>query len=201
MMRSIDDCPREEERPNKRARVNNAEEMERAAPVVCSAADPAPGLKSQNKPAPQQNQECDEGMYIYYKGPFPAKGDVCDTTRSATILYNSGQTYLKGEKYKEARKWFELASLRLKLAGYPAEALPLLVRVLHNMGYCHHRLGNNLDAMRCFKTALALAEQAGLGEIDETPIKNCIEVLKFSQESRCALTDLSACSSRCLQET
>jgi tetratricopeptide (TPR) repeat protein len=187
-------CPGEEERLNKRARVYIADEMERAAPVGCTAASQVPSLKSQNKPTPQQKQECGEGMDIYYKGPFPTKGDVSDTARSATILYNSGQNFLQEEKYKEAKKWFALASLRLKLAGNAAEALPLLVRVLHNMGYCYHRLGNNEDAMRCFKTALAFAEQAGIGEIDEAPIKNCIQALEFSEDSRCALTDLSACS-------
>jgi tetratricopeptide (TPR) repeat protein len=172
--------------------------MERAVPDCISAL--APCSKPNHKADPQQErftaeqslskqlhiyqkQEYDEGMYVY-KSPVPTEGDVPEALfRPAATLYNAGQILVAQGKYSEAMRWFEIASLRLKLhmesAGLPTL---LFVDAIHNLGYCHFRLGNNDDAMTCFTKALEIAKRVGLGEMDEAAITNCIGVLHFHQE-------------------
>jgi tetratricopeptide (TPR) repeat protein len=147
-MKSIAHFPLEE-RPHKCARVHSAQ---------VSAAG-----------------EYDDGMHAF-KGPFPIEGDEPEAVRSAIVLYNAGLTQLGLGKYEKARRWFGLASVMLKLSK-TAGALALSVRIIHNLGYCYYSLGDSEGAMRCFMTALEFARQAGLEEIDEAAINNCLGAL------------------------
>jgi len=150
-----------------------------------------------------QRQEYDEGMFVY-PDDVSLEQDTPESFRSAAVLYNTGQSHLRSlrsqfkkspcadgvhhcnnnnnNKYFAAKKWFELASLRLELDGLSAGASTLSVRIYHNLGYCHYRLGNNEEAMKCYKTALVHVQEASLGEMDEAATANCIGVLYFHQE-------------------
>jgi tetratricopeptide (TPR) repeat protein len=96
--------------------------------------------------------EYDHGMHAF-KDPFPIEGDEPDAVRSAIVLYNTGLTQLELGKYEKARRWFDLACVRLKL-DTTAGASALSARIIHNLGYCYYSLGDSESAMRCFVTAL-----------------------------------------------
>jgi hypothetical protein len=137
------------------------------------------------------------GMMHAFKGPFLIEGDEPEAVRSAIVLYDAGLTQLGLGKHEKARRWFELACVRLKLGTRgtaAAGASVLSVRIIHNLGYCYYILGDSEGAMRCFLTALELARQTGLEEIDETAIKNCLGALCSTNKE-----DLSCCISE-LQE-
>jgi tetratricopeptide (TPR) repeat protein len=126
-----------------------------------------------------QRQEYDEGMYAYSEA-LPIEENLSDSLRSATLMYNVGQTHVRRAKYFEARKWFELAMVRLRLDPIPNEHAPMyFVRVFHNLGHCLYRLGKNEDAMRCYQKALAQVQQAKLGSYHEAVANNCLAVLLF----------------------
>jgi tetratricopeptide (TPR) repeat protein len=124
--------------------------------------------------------EYDDGMHVF-REPFPVEGDEPESVRSAIMLYNSGQTQVGLGQYEKARKWFGLAYIRLEL-DTPAGASALYVRVIHNAGYCHYRLGDSEGAKDCFITALGLARLAGLGERGIYPINNSLGVLCSAKE-------------------
>jgi hypothetical protein len=85
---------------------------------------------------------------MHFRGPFPTEGLEPETVRSAIMLYHSGQTEVGLRKYEKARRLFALSCLRLKL-DTTARAPALNIRTIHNMGYCHYRLGHSESAKRC----------------------------------------------------
>jgi tetratricopeptide (TPR) repeat protein len=124
--------------------------------------------------------EYDAGMHVF-RGSFPSKGDEPESVRSAIMLYNSGQTQVGIGQYEKARKLFKLACLRLKL-DTSRGASTLYVRVIHNVGYCHYRLGDSEGAKNCFITALGLARLAGLEGRGIDSINNSLGVLCSDKE-------------------
>jgi tetratricopeptide (TPR) repeat protein len=129
-----------------------------------------------------QKQEYDEGMR-FFKDHIPIEENIHTSVHSATMWYNTGQTHAEQGEYSEARKWFEQASLQLILNTKTNGASSLSLRINHNLGVCHYRLGNHEGAMRYFKTALEHVEQANLGAMAEASTLNCIGVLHFHDES------------------
>jgi tetratricopeptide (TPR) repeat protein len=126
--------------------------------------------------------EYDDGMHVF-KEPFPAKGDEIESVRSAIMFYNSGQTQVGLGQYEKAGKCFGLAYIRIKL-DTTAGASALFVRIVHNLGYCHYRLGDSVGAKNCFITALELARLAGLEERGIDSINNSLGVLCSDKEDR-----------------
>jgi tetratricopeptide (TPR) repeat protein len=114
------------------------------------------------------------GMHVF-RELFPAEGDEPESVRSAITLYNVGQTQVGLGQYKKAMKWFKLARLRLKLGT--SRASTLYVHAIHNVGYCHYRLGDSEGAKNCFVTALGLARLAGLEKRGIDSINNSLGVL------------------------
>jgi len=124
-----------------------------------------------------QRQEYDEGMYVYSE-PLPLEGPQSESLRSGTLIYNVAQTHVRRGRYYEARKWYEMAIVRMsRVTGH--DDLPLiLVKIYHNLGHCSYRLGKNEDAMRCYKKAYSIAKKA---KVDTylAATKNSIAVLLF----------------------
>jgi tetratricopeptide (TPR) repeat protein len=147
----------QEERPHKRARVLHSAE------------------------ASAFGQYMSIGMHAFKGGPFPTEGDEPESIRSAIVLYNTGLTQLGLEKYEIARKWFELAGVRLKL-DTTVGASALLVRVIHNAGYCCYCLGDSEGAKNYFTAALKLARRAALEETNEASINICLGALCCNKE-------------------
>jgi tetratricopeptide (TPR) repeat protein len=128
----------------------------------------------------EQQKKYDEGMCVF-KDHIPIEGDVNESSRSVAMMYNAGQTQVRQGNYFQAIRWFELASLQLNMDVNLAETLNLSVRINHNLGHCHYRLGNNENAMRFFKIVLEHAQDPSLEEMNlvEASTLNCIGVLSF----------------------
>jgi tetratricopeptide (TPR) repeat protein len=129
-----------------------------------------------------QRQEYDEGMYLY-DDALSADEIQSESIRSATLLYNVGQTHVHQRKYYEARRWFELALVRVMLNAQNSEAARVLVKLYHNLGHCHYRLGSNEESMRNYQKALAQIRDAGMGELEIAATNNCIAVLLFHNDA------------------
>lgn len=128
-----------------------------------------------------QRQEYDEGMYVYADA-LSLEEIPNEAMSSVTLLYNVGQTHVRRGKYYEAKKWFELALVRMRLA-ITGQLPPLdVVRIYHNLGHCFYRLGKNEDSLRCYKKALSTAVEAQLDKYHVASAQNCIAVLLFHND-------------------
>ena len=199
----------EEERLTKRARLETSCNTDfRESVINCSVSETdglpvgiSPQLLSDNdkscassstpqqemKSSPNNNsciykkQEYDEG-FCFFMNEFPIHATMSETDRSAAVLHNTALPLVSAEKYDEAKKWCELASLRLKVNTSSLEASPVSVCVHHNLGCIHYKLGDNEAALECFRVALSHVQQISLGDMDEAAISNCIGVLCFHKE-------------------
>jgi tetratricopeptide (TPR) repeat protein len=135
-----------------------------------------------------QRQEYDEGMYVYNEA-LPLDGDCGNASvRSATLLYNVAQTHVRRGTYFEAKKWFELALVRLKVAKAmnQGSCAIKMVWIYHNLAHCLYRLGKNDDAGRCYKKALSVCRKFQLGDFHIAAVNVACGVLLFHNN----LTDL-----------
>ena len=99
-----------------------------------------------------------------------------------TVPYYTGLTHVCQGKYQEARRWFELALVRITLdTRNPATAIPI-VSIHHNLGHCFYRLGKPEEAMIQFRKALALVRDQNLSDEHAASCLNCIAVLLFHKD-------------------
>lgn len=206
--RSFSDC---EAHARKRAR-SESTAAAAVGKVVLRSPEPLFELADKLTPPSETNnkqQEYDEGMFVYRKDYPDYESNLLESVRSAAILYNTGLALLhaasssssssdRSSNYTEAKKWFELASLRLQLNNDDlsnSKASDLSFRIQHNLGYCCYRLGENDKAMRCFRSAALLVGQ--LSPMHEAATNNCIGVLCFHQEPTDAAQALE-CFEKCL---
>jgi tetratricopeptide (TPR) repeat protein len=129
-----------------------------------------------------QQQEYDEGMYAYSEA-LPLHDGLGDYIRSATLLYDVGQTHVRRGQYNEARQWFDLAMVRVKLAPSDPTASITTVKIHHNLGHCFYGLGQNTDTISSFRSALVEAQNAQFGDLHAAAASNAIAVLLFRGES------------------
>jgi tetratricopeptide (TPR) repeat protein len=143
------------------------------------------GVKAQRSPTLlyiYQRQEYDEGMYVYDEALPLDDGCSVEAVRSATLLYNVAQTHVRRGTYFEAKKWFEMALIRLKLADatrleYTSSVK--MVWIYHNLGHCLYRLGKNDDASRCYKKARVIIEGLVLDSFHLAAVNVACGVLLF----------------------
>lgn len=129
-----------------------------------------------------QREEYDEGMYTF-SDALPLYENLSESIRSSTLLYNVGQTHVRRGSYFEARKWFELALVRVAIdAETGTSAMLNVVRAHHNLGHCLYRLGKNEDAMLSYEKALNYAKEYKLGAFYEAAATNAMGVLLFHKD-------------------
>jgi tetratricopeptide (TPR) repeat protein len=114
-----------------------------------------------------QQQEYDEGMYAYSEA-LPLHDGLGESMRSATLLYNVGQTHVRRGQYNKARRLFDPLD--------PTASITT-VEIHHNLGHCFYHLGQNADAMSSFRLALVEAQNAQLGGLHAAAASNAIAVL------------------------
>uniref|UniRef100_A0A7S2YBC5 Uncharacterized protein n=1 Tax=Entomoneis paludosa TaxID=265537 RepID=A0A7S2YBC5_9STRA len=139
------------------------------------------GSPSQN----YQRQEYDEGMFVFTHALNVDPAQVpSESMRSASLLYNVGLTHVCRGKYPEARRWFELALVRISLLGanHSSSVALAMFYIYHNLGHVQYRLGRNEEAMKSYRKALALARDGKLGNLHSAACLNCIAVLLFHND-------------------
>lgn len=136
--------------------------------------------------------EYDEGMRVY-ESPI-ALNDISDPNLIAsTLYYNIGQTYTRQKLYEDAITWFQHS---FKLCNHTSNCSIgrtslLLVKTLHCLGYCNHRLGNDGKASVYYEKALSLVSESNLGSsVHLAASLNCVGVLHFNSQT-CNNTELA----------
>lgn len=117
-----------------------------------------------------------EGVITFFRDVVTINGSISIELHSALTLFNTGQQYLNEGNASVARRWLELASIRLKLTDRTEQVIPMQMVIAHNLGYCFYQMGRPTDAERCFKSALLLAKSASLVS-EASVINRCIQSL------------------------
>jgi len=129
--------------------------------------------------------EYDEGMRVY-ESPM-ALNDISNPDLIAsTLYYNIGQTYTRQKFYADAITWFHRS---LTLCNHANESNGhrtslLVIKTLHCLGYCSHRLGNDDKASTYYERALSLLSESKLGSsVHLAASLNCVGVLHFNSQT------------------
>jgi tetratricopeptide (TPR) repeat protein len=129
--------------------------------------------------ANHKQHEYDEGMHIYDNILSVSENGGIDSIASI-LFYNIAQTFARRNKYQDAKTWFERALVRSQItADFAPENS---VKILHNLGNCAYRIGNNEEAMKSYKCALSMALKFSLNEHDLAVSLNCVGVLHFLEQ-------------------
>jgi len=124
--------------------------------------------------------EYDEGMRVY-ESPMALNGISNPELIASTLYYNIGQTYTRQKLYDDASTWF-LRSLALY--NHTNDSSLLVVKTLHCLGYCNHRLGNDTKAGTYYERALSLVYEMNLGSsVHLAASLNCVGVLHFNSQT------------------
>ena len=127
-----------------------------------------------------QREMYDEGIYMY-QDPLPLRSSDSRAAMEATLLYNLGQSLVQGQRYQEARDWFQLALLVVG-DGSESSSSSIDSFLMHqNLGNCFYRLGDNDSALEHFQKALVQASQqaGGVPTLDLATSYNSVAVLLF----------------------
>ena len=137
---------------------------------------------SQAKPttATSTKHVYDEGMFVFDED-LPNGEELPEQVRSAVVLYNTALQNVRVGKFYEARRWFELASVRIAINTRDEEAEMMLVKTHHNLGHCLYRLGRSHESMRAYQKALSHAK--GAGEVAMAASASAIAVLLFHKDA------------------
>lgn len=123
--------------------------------------------------------EYDEGMRVY-ESPLTLHDVSNQDCIASTLSYNMGQTHARQGFYDEANTWFQRA---LELANARnANTSLLVVKILHCLGYCSYRNGNDAKASIYYQQALAIVSELKLGPVHLAASLNCVGVLHFNKE-------------------
>jgi tetratricopeptide (TPR) repeat protein len=125
-----------------------------------------------------KRHEYNEGMHVYDEPLAIEKSDHSDLI-SSTLLYNIGQTYVCRGHYDIAITWFQ-KSLARNDVDHPLSAL-LVLKLLHNLGFCLSRLHQYDQSMQHYEHALLHISQFGMEEIHRAASLNCIGILHCSR--------------------
>jgi tetratricopeptide (TPR) repeat protein len=147
-------------------------------PSLTTVAYPKPESLTHSKTFRCKRHEYNEGMHVYDE-PLPiGKSDHPDLIPS-TLLYNVGQTYVYRGHYDIAITWFQ-KSLARNDVDHPLSAL-LVLKLLHNLGFCLYRLHQRDQSMQHYEHALWHISQFGMEEIHRAASLNCIGILHCSR--------------------
>jgi len=116
---------------------------------------------------------------------------------ASTLYYNIGQTYTRQKLYQDAITWFQRSITLCNHANdtntnsnnsnskHGRRISLLIVKTLHCLGYCNHRLGNDEKATTYYEDALSLVSSlsSGSGSVHLAASLNCVGVLHFNSQS------------------
>ena len=151
------DMPLDTTRINSYCSDNDNEDLELLMPSSAIEYTNSTSNNSTANKAPQE--EYDEGMRVF-KDTLPIEKYMRQEYKSCALLYNIAQTYVNRNQYEGAIKYFEL-SLSRSNTNTTLQSVSgcVIIRVLHNLGYCNYRLGRNGDAMKYYQHSLSLSLQ------------------------------------------
>jgi tetratricopeptide (TPR) repeat protein len=171
------------ERPEKKVPVSDVPSSERnetgnPPPLSSTVAYSKPEPLAHSKTFRCKRHEYNEGMHVYDEPLAIGKSDHPDLI-SSTLLYNIGQTYACRGHYDIAITWFQ-KSLARNDVDHPLSAL-LVLKLLHNLGFCLYRLHQHDQSMQHYEHALWHISQFGMEEIHRAASLNCIGILHCSR--------------------
>ena len=107
-------------------------------------------------------EEYDEGMRVY-NDILPINNNVkyyssiaSQEYKSCALLYNIAQTHVNRNQYETAKKYFDLSLSRSSTVSLLLSDKSVVIKILHNLGYCSYRLGRNDDAMKYYQRSLSM---------------------------------------------
>ena len=124
--------------------------------------------------------EYDEGMKVY-DSPMALNDASSDDLIASTLYFNIGLTHTKQKLFNDASTWFHHS---LILCKHATNSSLLLVKTLHCLGYCNHRLGNDSKARSYYERALSVVSEMKLGTtVHLAASLNCVGVLHFNSQT------------------
>ena len=155
---------------------NSAEVQLQEDPTTVSSlsCETTPETKRRVFPLTRQRHEYNEGMQVYNEPLQFLITDHADVI-SSILLFNLGVTVSRKLQYAIAISWFQQALAKINVTN-SANRL-IMVKVLHNLGYCFHRLGHNTQAMENYNQALTIVKKFDLGVRHLAASLNCVGVV------------------------
>jgi tetratricopeptide (TPR) repeat protein len=117
-----------------------------------------------------------------YTTPLVQKETSIHESVSSILFYSIALTQVRRGQYETALTWLDKEFSRIQSFDASHSGRPL-IQILHNMGYCSYRLGQNTDSIQHFQQALSLKIQIGADETAVAASLNCLNVLRFHRHA------------------
>ena len=152
--------------------------LDQCTPSSCSSSSSSSSEKQQSS-SQSSRHEYDEGMNVYTEAlPINCPSQSHSFTDITPILlYNIAQTYLGRGEFTEAAYWLDRAAA--SVLPMDAQSAMLVIKILHNLGRCAYRNGQNTKALLYYEKALALVTEVRISELDVASTLNCVGVIRF----------------------
>jgi tetratricopeptide (TPR) repeat protein len=112
-----------------------------------------------------QHPQYDECLNVYIT-PIIPDDSVTESLKSCILFYNLGLAQVLQQKTQQARRYFELSLVKLRLDSFCSKLTTqnlLRAKVHHNIGNCLYRTHRLHDALTYYKLSLANVKDGNLG--------------------------------------